>query len=174
VAALTDQPGRTTPSPRSFGDVGGRRLVVLSAVLIGLDQLTKSLAQWLLTPTTTEQWGECRAVGIDCAARLADVRIATNWGVTCTEHAGYWLWGDLPLIAVRQFAVAAGRARVAGPLELLPRSKAGTANPRPVPSPRGSGIRRPGRRTGRATDPGVHLGHARCSSSVRNLLGRAP
>lgn len=41
----------------------------------------------------------CDAAAADCAALLADVRIATNWGLTYTEHAGFWLWGELPALA---------------------------------------------------------------------------
>ena len=80
--------------------------MVLSTVLLASDQVTKFLAGWLLAPTTTEQWNECYPTGADCAARLADVRIAFNWGLTYTEHAGFWLWGDLHgSVAVALFVV---------------------------------------------------------------------
>lgn len=77
-----------------------RRLIVLSLVLLGADQVTKTLAQLNLTHTSQAQWRSCRDTGIDCARALADVVLAPGWGLTYTENPTLYVWVDAPPAAV--------------------------------------------------------------------------
>jgi hypothetical protein len=50
------------------------RLVLLSALLLGVDQLTKTVAQLTFETTDLATWDACRDAGLNCGLRAAGAR----------------------------------------------------------------------------------------------------
>lgn len=73
-----------------------RRIAVLSVLLLGIDQATKTVAQLAFPETSTAAWRACREAGLDCA----DVVFAPGWGLVYIEHAGFWVWSAAPPLVV--------------------------------------------------------------------------
>ena len=75
-----------------------RRLVLLSALLLGIDQLTKTIAQLSFGATDLAAWNACRDAGLNCVQTLADVVLAPGLGLMYTVHPGLYWWPDHPLL----------------------------------------------------------------------------